>query len=370
MIEINNICIIGAGNVGVTLAVDIANATNKNIILHTSKASSLDTFFSKTDTDTGITTNAKINVTNNYEKSLQNADLVIITVPTFLTKTVIEKVSCYEPKMVLFVPGFGGKEFYCKKLIEKNCIIAGLARSPYVCRLTDFQHVNASKKKELHFAILNSKENYEKLLSEIFSMTLKQYKNYLVVTFTPSNPILHTARLYSLFKDSTFETPFSKIIKFYGEWNNFASEILFKMDSELSKICEKLKKIDLSEHVPLDAYYESKTIKELTKKITTIKSWHDLDSPMIKKDDYFYADKNSRYFTEDFSFGLCVLKGFAILLDVKTPQMDEVLKWYQVISGFEFFDKNGNFEGSDLENTSIPQNFGIKNKEDIEKFYL
>ena len=107
-------------------------------------------------------------------------------------------------------------------------------------------------------------------------MPLKQYKNYLVVTFTPSNPILHTARLYSLFKDSTFETPFSKMIKFYGDWNDFASETLLKMDTELTKICEKLENFDLTEHVPLNDYYESKTVKELTKKITTIKNWHDL----------------------------------------------------------------------------------------------
>ena len=369
MISINKICIIGAGNVGVAAAVDIYNATQKEVILHTSKANSLNSSFTKIDTDNNIIRKANIQVTDNYDISMNNTDLVIITVPTFVMKPVIENISKYNPKIVLFIPGFGSKEFFCQKLINKGCIIAGLSRSPYICRLQDPQTVKASKKKELQVATVNKCDDIDLILSELFEIPVIKYPNYLVVSFTPSNPILHTARLYSMFKDSDFSTKFPNMIKFYGEWTNFSSEILIKMDEELNQIIKKLSNIDLSMHVNLRDYYESQTIEEMTKKITTIKSWHNIDSPMIQKDDYYLIDKNSRYFMEDFTFGLCNLKGFAKIVDVNTPTMDIVLKWYQRISKIELFNKDNEFKGTGLANSGIPQIFGINTIEDIEKFY-
>ena len=90
---------------------------------------------------------------------------------------------------------------------------------------------------------------------------------------------------------------------------------------------------------------------------------------MIKKDDYYLIDKNSRYFIEDFTFGLCNLKAFAEIVGIETPTMDIVLKWYQKISKIELFNKDNEFKGTGLENSGIPQNFGINTIEDIEKFY-
>lgn len=369
MIEINKICIVGAGNVGVATAVDINNATHKEVILHTSKAKNLGEEFEKFDTDTNEVKKAHIKVTDNYDVSMNNTDLVIITVPTFVIKSVIDSISNYNPKIILFIPGFGGKEFFCKNLIEKGCICAGLNRSPYICRLQNSQIVAASKKKELYVATVNKCDEIDKILSELFGIPVIKYPNYLVVTFTPSNPILHTARLYSMFKDYDFTSRLPRMIKFYGEWTDLSSEILIKMDEELNQIIKKLPTVDLSMHVNLRDYYESQTIEAMTKKITTIKSWHNIDSPMIKVGEFYRIDKNSRYFIEDFTYGLCILKGFAELLRVDTPTMNEVLRWYQKISEIEIFNSKGDFKGSGLKNSGIPQNFGLFSVKDIECFY-
>lgn len=370
MIGINKICVVGAGNVGVATAVDIVNATHKEVVLHTSKAAGLANSFIKIDSDSHETRTADITVTSDYEISLKNADLVIITVPTFVIQSIIENISIYNPKIVLFVPGFGSKEFFCKKLIEKGCAIAGLSRSPYICRLDNPQKVIASKKKELQVATVNKCDEIDSILSELFEIPVKKYPNYLAIAFTPSNPILHTARLYSMFKDCTFSTKLPRMIKFYGEWTDFSSETLIKMDDELNRIIKKLPNIDLSCHVNLRDYYESRTAEEMTKKIASIQSWHNIDSPMIKESNYYLIDRTSRYFIEDFNYGLCNLKGFAEIVGVETPTMDTVLEWYQKISGIELFDAEKEFKGAGLCKSGIPQNFGISTINDIERFYI
>lgn len=363
------ICIIGAGNVGITSAIDISHSTKKMVILHSSKANRMKNIFTKIDTDFNSIKEAEIEVTDNYDESMKNTDIVIVTVPSFVIKPVIKAISRYNPKIVIFIPGFGGKEFLCKELIQKGTCIVGFSRSPYICRLKDLQTVYSSTKKELSYATINEHEDIKELLSQLFWIPFKKYQNYLLITLEPSNPILHTARLYSMFKDYDFSSKFSRMIKFYGEWSDYSSEILIKMDKELNSIIGKILNIDLSAHIDIRTYYESQTEKEMTDKITKIKSWHNIDSPMIKKDNFYYIDKDSRYFLEDFRYGLCIIRGFAKIVNVETPIMDEILYWFEKISGLELFDSNGLFEGKDLINSGIPQNFGIKTCQDIEKFY-
>ena len=49
---------------------------------------------------------------------------------------------------------------------------------------------------------------------------------------------------------------------------------------------------------------------------------------MIKKGDFYIIDKESRYFKEDFEFGLAILQNYARKYSVETPCMDIVMEWY------------------------------------------
>ena len=271
--------------------------------------------------------------------------------------------------MILFLPGYGGKEFFCQKLKKKGCIIAGLDRSPYVARLSDKNTVKASSKKGIRLATLNKSVPIDLCLfiEKLFNIPCTPLKNYLTVTFTPSNPILHTSRLYSLFKDSNVEMKFQRMVKFYAEWNDFSSEILFNMDNELLNICKSLSEIDLSGVIPNSIHYESSTPELLTKKIKSINSLANIDSPMKLKDEYYIIDLESRYFQEDFKYGLALLKSFALITNVNTPYFDKVLKWYSQLSGEQLYSNNGEFNYSVIK--SCPQNFNITTINDVINFY-
>lgn len=334
MDEIRNICIIGAGNVGIACAVDFSLNYECNISVLSSKANTLSSSFKIVDTDTNEKRiGKKIAITYDYKKALEDADLVVITVPSFCVEAVIEKVSNYNPKIILFTPGYGGKERYCQKLMQKGCAITGFDRSPYICILSEPTVVSASKKTKIRVGCLNTNHSQElcDLYESLFGFEVELLPNYLTVALTPSNPVLHTSRLYAMFKDSSLSTPFSRIIKFYAEWNDESSEVMLKIDAELQNLCRKIEiveHVDLSKVLPLSVHYESPTVKAMTEKISHIKSFQNINSPLIKKGEQYYIDSDSRYFKEDFDFGLAILQQYGKKYEIPTPMMDIVMDWY------------------------------------------
>lgn len=336
MTKLKNICVIGAGNVGVASAVDFSLNSECNVSLLTSKAKSLTVAsFKIIDTDTNnIRTGKNITVSDDYNEVLSDADLVVITVPSFCVELVIEKVSNFNPKIILFTPGYGGKEKYCERLIEEGCAITGFDRSPYICRLSEPTVVSASKKSKIRLGCLNTNNPSEicKLYESLFEFEVELLPNYLTVALTPSNPVLHTSRLYAMFKEAKLSTPFSRMIKFYAEWNDESSDVMLKMDSELQNLCRKIESvenIDLSKVIPLSVHYESPTVQAMTAKISHIKSFQNINSPLVEKNGSYFIDDKSRYFKEDFDFGLAILQNYGIKYDVPTPTMGLVMDWYK-----------------------------------------
>ena len=73
----------------------------------------------------------------------------------------------------------------------------------------------------------------------------------------------------------------------------------------------------------------------MTSKISSIKAFKGLLSPMYKSENGWKIDWNSRYFTTDFSFGLKILIDIAKMFEIKTPEMNKVWEWYSSIGIME-----------------------------------
>ena len=108
-------------------------------------------------------------------------------------------------------------------------------------------------------------------MSEIWGIPCFPLPNYLSVTLTPSNPILHTTRLRTLFADYEEGKVYSRNTLFYGEWDGASSELLIKCDEELQKLIKVMDKLDLSAVRSLKIHYESGTVEAMTKKLCSIK---------------------------------------------------------------------------------------------------
>ena len=229
------------------------------------------------------------------------------------------------------MPGSGGAAFAFYNLIQKGMILLGMQRVHSISRLKSYgQSVYMlGRKEELHIGTIPAYavDRYKEIVENLFSIKTDTLPNYLNVTLTPSNPILHTARLYALFHAQPRDYEYADNPLFYEEWDDESSEVLLNFNDELMQICDKLP-LDVSGVISLRIYYESDSIESMTAKIRNMEELKGLGSPMCKSGNGWKVDWNSRYFTADFPFGLKILIDIAKLFDVETPEMNKVWKWY------------------------------------------
>lgn len=355
------ITIVGAGNIGTSFAVHCAEKGNE-VTIYTSKPERISETLTIVDENNNITHKGNIKLaTNNEELAFKDAELIFITMPAFLMEENANKIYPFVKKdmLICIIPGMGGGECAFKKCIDKGAIVFGLQRVPGVARLIEYgKCVKATGyRDELFVASLPHKEVDKccKIIEDIFDIKTSKMPNYLNLTLTPSNPILHTTRLKTLFSNYQDGVVYKRIPLFYEEWNDESSYLLLHCDDEVQDICNKLSMFDLSYVKSLKKHYESDTPEALTRKIRSIKSLQGLTSPTLAVLNGYVPDFKSRYFEADFPFGLSILVQIANLVGVDVPYMKETLNWYYNITSNQ---KKFRFK-----------NYGINTLDDFINFY-
>ena len=95
------------------------------------------------------------------------------------------------------------------------------------------------------------------------------------------------------------------------------------MDEEFQKLCCKV-----GVKIPsVCDYYESTDAVSLTRKLRSIAAFQTIKAPMKQTEKGFVPDFESRYFTEDFPYGLQIVKDLAQTHQIATPVIDRVLLW-------------------------------------------
>jgi hypothetical protein len=191
---------------------------------------------------------------------------------------------------------------------------------------------------------------------DILEAGISEVNHYLEVSLTNSNPLLHTARLYGLFKDYTPDTVYTESPLFYKGWTLEDSELLIKMDEELQEV---IRKLDLPAYNFKSSltHYDSTNAQELTDKINSIPAFQEVRMPMIQAEKGLQPNLTHRFFEEDFPFGLVIIKSIAILVEVDTPFIDKVLSHFQVMMNKNYYTDTA--VGPDHTSSAGVSNFGI-----------
>lgn len=371
------VTVVGAGNMGLAMTGYMAAHNKASVTLFTGK-----NVLEKGDLRVNDVERAENSRTNNFictndpQVAISEADIIFVTYPAFLRKDFISRYGCYiqDRAFLGFVPGYGGAEYSCVELIDKGVNVFGFQRVPYVARASEdgtgkMAGILSRKNKLFIGAIPYAKTSEISLIVEsLLDIPVQPLKEYLSITLAPSNPLLHITGLYNVFKNYEKEHMFERQLKFYEEWNDETSEMLFAYDNELQSICKALSPLDMSEVVPLPIYYESPTPEKMTQKLKSIESFKAVMVPLKKSNGGYVADLESRMFVEDYPFGVCVIKDFARMTGVATPTVDLLLDFYARLSGHRYFEADGSY-AAEISSTGIPGNNGLNSTEDIIRFY-
>ena len=326
------ICICGGGSLAHVCSGVLASDTNNKVRLLTRRPTewqhSIDVFDPNGKTYTG-----KFDVVSAQPSEvIPNADIVLLCLPGYAIAEVLQQIKpflsghTYVGSIVCSTGFF----FFAHEILPPHTPLFGFQRVPFIARTIHYgESANLlGYKNEVAVVIEHHNEDAEALrqwIEQAFLTPTRLLNHYYEVSLTNSNPILHTSRLYSMWKDWQ-GAPFSKNTPFYREWTLEASEILIAMDEEFMQLLDHLP-VDKRQMPPLLEYYESTDAASLTRKIASIKAFEGILSPMTETPDGWIPDFNSRYFTEDFPYGLQFIKNLAVEHGVATPTIDRVLAW-------------------------------------------
>jgi hypothetical protein len=326
------ICICGGGSLGHVIAGYLSSKNNISVNVLTQKPE----LWKKEliiSTPEGNSLSGKLNiVSNNPEDVVKNTDIVLLCLPGFAIKEELLKIKPYIDSSTFVGTVFSSTGFFFEALeiLENNVPLWGFQRVPFIARTEKYGEKARllGYKNGLNIAIeqTEKKEEFRKLVEDMFDVPVKLLNNYYEASLTNSNPLLHTSRLFTMFGGKNEGITYPQMILFYEEWTIEAAKLLIDMDREF---------FTLLEHLPVEKnylprildYYESYDADSLAKKLRSLQGLKGITSPMKEVENGWVPDFQSRYFQEDFPFGLHYIWQLAHEYNVDCPNIDKVYEW-------------------------------------------
>lgn len=324
------ITIIGGGSLGHVCAAVLASQPDCCVKMLTGHPERWQTEIAATDPSGRRFEGRLACATASEAEALEGADWVFLCLPGFLIADTLRRIKPYLGHAAVgSIVASTGFFFFAHELLNPATPLFAFQRTPFIARVKEYGHEGLllGYKKELFAAVegVDDQEAFRKELAQRFLTPTTLLDSFYEVSLTNSNPILHTGRLYSLWSDYRGEA-LPEPLLFYKEWTDEASEFLIRMDREFMALLDRLPM--KGHHIPtLLDYYESSDAASLTRKISSIPAFQTIVAPMKQTPEGWVPDFASRYFTEDFPYGLRFIKELAEQYGVRTPTIDRVYRW-------------------------------------------
>lgn len=271
-------------------------------------------------------------VCSDARQAVAGADVVLLCLPGF---SVCDELTLIKDELaptmaVGSVVSSTGFFFEAMRLLPADIPLFGFQRVPFISRTLEYGHRARlmGYKDCLSVAIehTNDKERIRGTLEEMLKIPVRLLHSFYEASLSNSNPLLHPARLYDMWSDWHEGMAFGREPLFYEEWTEHAASLYISMDNELQRLLEVLP-VEKGSIPTVLKYYESTDALSLARKLRSIEAFKGIKAPMQKTADGYVPDFHSRYFTEDFPYGLALVGRLAHEKGVAVPLIDKVCEW-------------------------------------------
>lgn len=325
------ICICGGGSLGHVCAGVMASQKDVQLNILSGHPERWQKSITVTDTE-GKQYVANLNrISSKPEDVVAEQDFILFCLPGYLIEKTLREIKPYVGNAAVgTVVSSTGFFFFAHDIMGEDAKLFGFQRVPFISRVVDYgRTANLLGYKSSLAVVLENIEDgdtFRKELERLFITPVTLLNSFYEVALSNSNPILHTGRLYTMFHGRGNEV-YDHNILFYKEWTDEASQMLIDMDAEFFLLLDKLGVHSLP---TLLDYYESTDAASLTKKISSIPAFQTITSPMKQVNGGWVADFESRYFTEDFPYGLRFIYELAKENLINCHNIDLVYQWWNL----------------------------------------
>lgn len=326
------VCICGGGNLGHVIAGFISAQRShevcvltrhpeqwqKNLIVEIPEGAEL------TGQLSGVYSDARL--------AVMGADVVLLCLPGYAIKEALCQIKEYltPATAVGSVVSSTGFFFVSDDVLPSDIPLFGFQRVPFIARIIKYgcRARLMGYKDSLSIAIEHTedKEKIRHTLEKMLKTPVTLLQSFYEASLSNSNPLLHPSRLYDLWSDWHEGMAYEREFLFYEGWTERAAELYIDMDRELQNLLSVLPVRSGSIPTVLD-YYESTDALSLAKKLRSIEAFKGIKAPMRLTAGGYVPDFGSRYFVEDFPYGLSFIHQLMHAKGIPSPTIDRVLVW-------------------------------------------
>ena len=330
------ICICGGGNLGHVVSGFIAAQEKYDVCLLTRHPErwSRDIIVESPE---NVTYLGRLNdVCSDAKYAVSDAEIILLCLPGYaIRETLLQIKDFLQPgSAVGSVVSSTGFFFEAMDVLPASQPLFGFQRVPFISRVVEYGHRARllGYKERLSMAVERMADPAPLLrhLEEMLRTPISLLGSFYEASLSNSNPLLHPSRLYSLWKDWHEGVVYDRVPLFYEEWTEEAARLYIGMDDELQQLLSVLPVRSGSIPTVLD-YYESTDAPSLARKLRSIEAFKGILAPMKKVEGGFVPDFHSRYFIEDFPYGLSFVCQLAHEKGVPSPTSDRIFQWYNTI---------------------------------------
>lgn len=304
--------------------------------------------------DDGVALEARLDaVSNDPAQLLCNADVVIITVPAHARPALIARIAPHLPfdKTVYLgaIPGFCGFDWLAGHAFSarENVVIWGMKDVAHTAfELRPGISVRMGGAKNTLYVATHRRETAAAKrmllahLRRLYTSPVELLADYLEITMTPGNPIMHSSVIYGLigpygqWHARTFDQP----LCWWTHCPELGAYFLERCDEESQALCRAIERrlgIDLSSVKPLkqeiiEAYgAQIADQRTMLSVLRTNRAYDGIRAPLVPVSGCrgWMLDREDRAFGEDVAYGLALLVEMARRVEVPAAHMDEIFRW-------------------------------------------
>lgn len=331
------ICICGGGSLAHVCAGVFASRPDVEVRIHTRRPEQWSHTLTITDPDGREYRGTLACVSSDVAEVLRDCDIALLCLPGYAIDPTLQNLVPHlnAHTVVGSIVSSTGFFFAAHRLLPAQTPLFGFQRVPYIARTEEYgrsAHLLGYKPR-LAVAVENveTPETLRRAIEDLWQTPTVLLANHYEASLTNSNPILHTSRLYSMWHNWDGKTPYTSRSYFYRDWTIEDSELIIAMDAEFMELLHKLPVTPGAIPSILD-YYESHDAASLACKISSIPAFLPILSPMKSVNLPTGAlgwipDFDSRYFTEDFPYGLRIIIELLDRYHIAAPNLRRVYEW-------------------------------------------
>lgn len=327
---------------------------------------------------------------------IPNSEVIILCLPVAQYRNALHQIAPFIDKnkkvyigTIYGQAGFNWMVDEIKNQFSLNQIVtfaSGLI--PWICRTKEYGKIGINYGcKALNIAATYPKEAFDHLNKNLFNDLCFNYfnkgeyhqsENFLSLTLSVDNQIIHTSRLYGLYLKHGGEWKTKEEVPyFYKDYDELSANLLQELDDDYSKIRNAIiKKYPeknfnyMLNYLDLERLSYSSASTDILASFLNSVTLAAIGTPVVQNNkNNWVLDKNFRFFTDDVYYGLCIAKWMAERLDIATPLIDKILEWAQQLLNVEIIKDGKLLENTpnltDEFNSGIPSVYGIQSIDDL-----